>query len=101
MVAALASHGRSRWSEPNHAHFELADFAVGAAGDGVDQVAQRPGQAVQLPDDQQVALVQDLLKRWVGRCERRCDLGEDPVAVGALEGVDLQMGCWSVMETRA
>jgi hypothetical protein len=28
-------------------------------------------------------------------------LGEHPVAAGALEGVDLEVGCWSVVETRA
>jgi hypothetical protein len=34
------------------------DPALGEAGDGVDQVAQRPAQPVQLPDNQGVARAQ-------------------------------------------
>jgi hypothetical protein len=47
------------------------DPTVGQAGDGVDQVPERPAKAVELPDDQSVAgpqLVQELLE--VGRSVR-------------------------------
>jgi hypothetical protein len=81
-----------------------ADATVGQPGDGVDQVAQGAAEPVELPDDQGVAgaeLVQDLLEdRAVGRGAAG-GLDEDPVAAGALERVDLQAGCWSVVETRA
>jgi hypothetical protein len=36
VVAALPSHGRSRWFEPNHAHFRCIDSGCpGAPGEGL------------------------------------------------------------------
>jgi hypothetical protein len=70
------------------------DAAVGQAGDGVDQVTQRPPEAVEFPDDQGVAgaeLVKDLFEGGaVGACAAG-GLGEDPVAAGRGEGVDLKV----------
>jgi hypothetical protein len=58
-------------------------------------VAQGAAEAVELPDDQGVAraqLVQDLGEGGpVGVCATG-GLGEDPVAAGPLEGVDLELG---------
>jgi hypothetical protein len=70
------------------------DATLGQAGDGVDQVTQRPAKAVQLPDDQGVAgaeLVQQLLEDRVVGAGAAGGLGEDPVAAGRGEGVDLQV----------
>src|SRR5215218_10659580 len=80
------------------------DPAVGQAGDGVDQVPQGAAEAVELPDDQGVAgpkLVQDLLEGGAVVAGAAGGLGEHPVAAGRSEGVDLELGCWSVVETRA
>ena len=64
------------------------------AGDGVDQVAQRPAQPVQLSHRQGVAgaeLVKELLKgRDVG-AGAAGSLGEHPGAAGRSEGVDLEV----------
>ena len=80
------------------------DPAVGEAGDGVDQVAQRPAQPVQLPDDQGVAgaqLVQELLEDRPVGAGAAGGLGEHPVAAGTLRASTWSWGCWSVVETRA
>ena len=70
------------------------DAALGQAGDGVDQVAQRPAQPVRLSHRQGVAraeLVQELLKgRDVG-AGAAGSLGEHPGAAGRSEGVDLEV----------
>ena len=67
-------------------------------------MTQGPAEAVQLPYDQGVPgpqLVEDLLEdRAVGAGPAR-RLGEYAVAAGRSEGVDLELGCWSVVETRA
>jgi len=70
------------------------DPVLGQPGDGVDQVAQRAAQPVQLPDDQGVAgaeLVQDLLEDWAVGAGAAGGLGEHPVAAGRGKGVDLQV----------
>ena len=80
------------------------DPAVGQAGDGVDQVPQGAAEPVQLPDHEGVAgaqLVQELLEGGPVGAGAAGGVGEDPVAAGRLEGVDLEVGCWSVVETRA
>jgi hypothetical protein len=80
------------------------DAAVGEAGDGVDQVPQGAAEAVEFPDDQGVAgpqLVQELGEGGAVAAGAAGGLGEDPVAAGSREGVDLELGCWSVVETRA
>jgi hypothetical protein len=72
-----------------------SDAAVGQAGDGVDQVAEGAAEAVEFPDDQGVAgaqLVQELLEDRAVGAGAAGGLGEDPVAAGALEGVDLEVG---------
>jgi hypothetical protein len=59
------------------------DPAVGQAGDGVDQVPQRPSEPVQFPDDQGVAgpqLVQDLLEDRAVATGAAGGLGEHLVA---------------------
>jgi hypothetical protein len=68
--------------------------AVGQAGDGVDQVAQRPAEPVQFPDDQGVAgaeLVQDLLEDRAVGGGAAGGLSEHSVAAGRSEGVDLEL----------
>jgi hypothetical protein len=58
-------------------------------------VTQRPAQAVGLPDDQGVAgaeLVQELLEGGAVAAGAAGGLGEHPIAAGALEGVDLELG---------
>jgi hypothetical protein len=80
------------------------DPAVGRAGDGVDQVPQGAAEPIQLPDDQGIAgaqLVQDLFEGGSVGAGAAGGLGEPPVATGTLEGVDLELGCGSVVETRA
>jgi hypothetical protein len=70
------------------------DAAVGQAGDGVDQVAQRAAQPVKFPDDQGVAgaqLVQELGEGGPVGAGAAGRLGEHSVAAGALEGVDLEL----------
>jgi hypothetical protein len=65
---------------------------------------QRPTKPIQLPHHEGVAgaeLVQDLLEDWAVGAGRRWGLGEHSVAAGRREGVDLELGCWSVVETRA
>jgi hypothetical protein len=71
------------------------DPAVGQVGDGVDQVAEGAAEAVEFPDDQGVAgpqLVQDLFEGGPVGAGAAGGLGEHPVAAGALEGVDLELG---------
>jgi hypothetical protein len=56
---------------------------------------QRPSKPVQFPDDQGVAgaqLIEDLRKGGAVAVGAAGGLGEHPVAAGALEGVDLQVG---------
>jgi hypothetical protein len=68
--------------------------SLGQAGDGVDQVAQRPAQPVQLPHHQGVAgaqLVQDVVEGGPVGPGAAGGFGEHPVAAGALEGVDLEV----------
>ena len=68
---------------------------VGEAGDGVDQVAQGAAEAVEFPDDQGVTgpqLVQDLLESGSVGAGAAGGLGEDPIAAGSGEGVDLELG---------
>jgi hypothetical protein len=70
------------------------DLMLGHAGDGVEQVAQGPGEPVELPDDQGVAgaeLVQDLLEDRAVGAGAAGGLGEHPVAAGAVQGVDLEV----------
>jgi hypothetical protein len=70
------------------------DPAVGQAGDGVDQVAERLAEAVEFPDDEGVAraqLVQDLLKGGSVGAGAAGGLGEHPVATGALQRVDVEL----------
>jgi hypothetical protein len=70
------------------------DAALGQAGNGVDQVAERPPQPVQLPYQQGVAraeLVKELLEGGAVGAGAAGGLGEDPVAAGALDGVDLEV----------
>ena len=52
------------------------DFAVGQAGDGVDQVAQGAAQSVELPDDQSVAR-----PHWSRTCSRVGRSVRAPLAV--------------------
>jgi hypothetical protein len=57
-------------------------------------VAQGPAEPVQLPDDQGVAgaeLLEELLEGGPVGAGAAGGLGEDPVAAGALEGVDLEV----------
>ena len=80
------------------------DAAVGQAGDGVDQVAQRPAEPVEFPDDQGVAgaqLVQDLLEGGPVGAGAAGGLGKHPIAAGRLRASTWSWGCWSVVETRA
>jgi hypothetical protein len=70
------------------------DFAVGQAGDGVDQVPQGPAEAVEFPDDQGVAgsqLVEHLGEGGAVGAGAAGRLGEHPVAAGGREGVDLKL----------
>ena len=69
--------------------------ALGQAGDGVDQMAQGPAEAVEFPDDQGVAgaeLVQELLEGGAVGAGAAGGLGEHPIAAGTLQGVDLELG---------
>jgi hypothetical protein len=80
------------------------DAAVGQVGDGVDQVAQGAAEAIQLPHHEGVAGAQLVEQLGEGRAVgagAAGGLAEDPIAAGALQGVDLELGCWSVVETRA
>jgi hypothetical protein len=80
------------------------DATVGESGDGVDQMPEGAAEAVEFPDDQGIAgaqLVQKLLQTGSVAAGAAGGLGEDPVAAGALRGVHLGLGCWSVVETRA
>jgi hypothetical protein len=66
-------------------------------------VPEGAAKAVKLPGDQGVTgpqLVQDLLEDRAVAAGAAGGLGEHPVAAGGNEGVDLELGCWSV-ETRA
>jgi hypothetical protein len=81
-----------------------ADPALSQAGDGVDQVPQGAAEAVEFPDDQGVTgpqLVQDLFENRAVAAGAAGGLGEHSIAAGSREGVDLELGCWSVVETRA
>ena len=72
-----------------------ADPALSQAGDGVDQVPQRPAQPVKLPHHEGVAgpeLVQELLEDRTVAAGAAGGLGEHPVAAGRVEGVDLELG---------
>jgi hypothetical protein len=67
-------------------------------------VAQGAAEAVEFSDDQGVAgaqLVEELLEGGSVGAGAAGGLGEHSVAAGVLEGVDLELGCWSVVETRA
>jgi hypothetical protein len=78
--------------------------AVGQAGDGVDQLSEGAAEPVEVPDDQGVAraqLVEELLEDRAVGAGAAGGLGEHPVAAGTLEGVHLELGCWSMVETRA
>jgi hypothetical protein len=58
-------------------------------------VAQRAAEAVELPDHQGVAgaeLVQELREGGPVGAGAASGFGEDPVAAGALQGVDLEVG---------
>jgi hypothetical protein len=58
-------------------------------------MAQGAAEAVELPDDQGVPgtqLVQDLSEDWPVGAGAAGRLGEHPVAAGALQGVDLELG---------
>src|SRR5215216_4345233 len=58
-------------------------------------MSERPAEAVEFPDDQGVAgaqLVQDLLEDRAVGAGAAGGLGEHPIAAGALEGVDLELG---------
>jgi hypothetical protein len=80
------------------------DAAVGEVGDGVDQVAQGAAEAIKLPHHEGVAgaqLVEQLGEDRAVGGGAAGGLGEDAVAAGDGEGVDLELGCWSVVETRA
>jgi hypothetical protein len=71
------------------------DAAVGQVSDGVDQVAQRAAEAIQLPDHGGVAraqLVQELGEDGPVGAGAAGGLGEHPIAAGVLEGVDLELG---------
>ena len=71
------------------------DAALGQAGDGVDQVAQGAAEAIKLPHHEGVAgaeLVQELLEGGAVAAGAAGGLGEHPIAAGALEGVDLELG---------
>jgi hypothetical protein len=71
------------------------DPTVGKAGDGVDQVPQRPARPIQLPDNQGVAgaeLVQDLFESGPVAAGIAGGLGEHPIAAGPLQRVDLELG---------
>jgi hypothetical protein len=68
-------------------------FAVGQAGDGVDQMPQGPAQSVELPDDQSVArveLVQDLIEGGAVGAGAASRLGEHATAASLSAGVDLE-----------
>ena len=80
------------------------DPTLGQAGDGVDQVPEGAAEAVELPDDQGVTgaqLVQELGEGGAVGAGAAGGLGEDSVAAGRGEGVDLELGLLSVVETRA
>jgi hypothetical protein len=65
---------------------------------------QRPAKPIGLPDNQGVAgtgLVHDLLEDRPVGAGAAGGLGEHPVAAGGLQRVHLELGCWSVVETRA
>jgi hypothetical protein len=67
------------------------DPALSQAGDGVDQVPQRPAQPVQLPHHEGVAGPELVQEGAIG-ADAAGGLGEHPIAAGALEGVDLELG---------
>jgi hypothetical protein len=70
------------------------DTALSEVGDGVDQVPQRPAQPIKLPHHQGVAgaeLVQGLVEDWAVGAGAAGRFGEDPVAAGRGEGVDLEV----------
>jgi hypothetical protein len=67
-------------------------------------MAQGPAEAIKLPHHEGVAgaqLVEQLGEGGAVAAGAAGRLGEDPVAAGLLEGVDPELGCWSVVETRA
>jgi hypothetical protein len=71
------------------------DATVGQSGDGVDQMPEGAAEAVELSDDQGVArpeLVEELFEGGAVGAGAVGGLGNDPVAAGALEGVDLELG---------
>jgi hypothetical protein len=77
---------------------------VGEAGDGVDQMPQGPAEAVEFPDDEGVTgaqPVQDLAEGGAVGAGAAGGLGEDSVAAGRREGVDLELGVLVGGETRA
>lgn len=71
-----------------------ANVALLQVGDGVDQVAQGATESVELPDNQGVAwsqLVKDLHQLGSLVESAAGSVGEDPIAAGCLERVELQV----------
>jgi hypothetical protein len=69
--------------------------ALSQPGDGVDQMPQGAAETVELPDDQGVPgtqLVQDLLEDGAVGAGAAGRLDKHPIAAGALQGVDLELG---------
>jgi hypothetical protein len=72
-----------------------SDPALSQSSDGVDQVAERPAEAVELPHNQGVTrpqLVQELLENGPVGAGAAGRLGEHPVAAGCHERVNLELG---------
>jgi hypothetical protein len=71
------------------------DAAVGQAGDGVDQVSEGAAEAVEFPDDQGIA-GRSWSRSWplAGRSlwAPLAASVEHPIAAGASQGVDLELG---------
>src|SRR5215213_8385897 len=68
---------------------------LGQPGDGVDEMPEGAAEAVEFPDDQGVTgpqLVQELLEDGAVGAGAAGGLGEDAVAAGRGEGVDLELG---------
>jgi hypothetical protein len=71
-----------------------ANIALLQVGDRVDQMAQGPTQSVKLPDNQGVArpqLVENLAQLGALVDRTAGSVGEDPIATGSLERVELEV----------